>query len=142
VLFNNVSSSVTSSYRKSIEYIWGTTGSITSSAQLQDSYLTLRSYQISRYEGSKLTSLNYNTYTSASYANGLISQSGDISYGKTAVIDRNSYKLGWIQTITTQSLNFYDKTPISLKYLVDTKNEVTDLNSYNNNVVEDRKSVV
>ena len=136
VLFNNVSSSVTSSYRKHIEYIWGTTGSIVNNAELQDSYLTLRSYQISRYEGSKLTSLNYNTYTSASYINGLVTQSGDISYGKTATIDRNSYKLGWIQTIPTQTLNFYDKTSINLKYLVDTKNEVTDLNSYNNNVVE------
>lgn len=135
VLFNNVSENVTSQYRKKIEYVWGTTNNITSSVELQDSYLTLRSYNISRYEGSKLTSKLYNTYTSASYtgSSGITTQSGDISYGKTAVIDRNSYKLGWIQTIPSQSLNFNDKTVINLKYLIDTKNEVTDLNSYNNN---------
>lgn len=135
VLFNNVSENVTSQFRKKIEYIWGTTNNITSSVELQDSYLTLRSYNISRYEGSKLTSKFYNAYTSASYtgSSGITTQSGDISYGKTAVIDRNSYKLGWIQTIPSQSLNFNDKTVINLKYLIDTKNEVTDLNSYNNN---------
>ena len=131
VLFNNVSQSVKSLRRKKIEYIWGTTGSITSSVELQDSYLTLRSYQISRYEGSQLSSLLYNTYTSASSTYG-----GDISYGKTATIDRQSYKLGWIQTIPSQSLNFYFKTPINLRYLVDSGNQLTELNSYNNNIFE------
>jgi hypothetical protein len=136
VLLNNVSQSVISSFRKKIEYIWGTTGSITSSAELQDSYLTLRSYQISRYEGSQLSSLTYNTYTSASYVNGLITQSGDISYGKTAAIDRNSYKLSWNKDIANPSLNFYNKTPVTLKYLVDSNVQLTDLNSYNNNIYE------
>jgi hypothetical protein len=138
VLLNNVSQSVTSSIRKHIEYIWGTTGSITSSAELQDSYLTLRSYQISRYEGSKTTSLLYNTYTSASYtgSDGLTIVTGDDSFGKTAAIDHNSYKLAWLKTIPTQSLNFNDKTSLSLKYLVDKNSNVTELNSNNNNVVE------
>lgn len=137
VLLNNVSQSITSNTRKKIEYIYGTTGSLTSSVELQDSYLNLNSHINSRYKGIKLTSLNYNTYTSSSYTSSYnIIQNGDISYGKTAVIDRNSYKLGWIQSIPTQSLNFYYKTPISLRYLIDTKNEVTDLNSYNNNWFE------
>ena len=89
VLFNNVSENVTSRYRKYIEYIWGTTGSILVPTQLQDSYLTLRSYNISRYEGSKLTSLKYNNYTSTNYtgSDGLSIQTGDISYGKTAAIN-------------------------------------------------------
>jgi hypothetical protein len=63
VLLNNVSQSVTSSFRNRIEYIWGTTGSILTPAELQDSYLSLRSYNISRYEGSKTISDKYNTYT-------------------------------------------------------------------------------
>jgi hypothetical protein len=131
VLLNNVSKSVASNVRKKIEYIWGTTGSITSSAELQDSYLSLRSYNISRYEGSKTTSLLYNTYTSAS-----LTYAGDDSFGKTAAIDHNSYKLAWLKLIPTQSLNFYDKTSLSLKYLVDSANQVTELNSYNNNICE------
>ena len=137
VLLNNVSQSITSNTRKKIEYIYGTTGSLTSSVELQDSYLNLNSHINSRYKGIKLTSLNYNTYTSSSYTSSYnIIQNGDNSYGKTAVIDRNSYKLGWIQNIPTQSLNFYYKTPLNLRYLVDIKNEVTELNSHNTNLFE------
>jgi hypothetical protein len=138
VLLNNVSKNVSSRIRKDIEYISGTTGSITSSAELQDSYLTLRSYQISRYEGSKLTSLLYNTYTTGSYtgSNGFTIQTGDISYGKTAAIDHQSYKVGWVKNIPSVSLNFYDKTQIQLKYLVDSNLKLTDLTLKNNNLVE------
>ena len=114
VLLNNVSHSVTSSIRKNIQYIYGTTGSITSSAELQDSYLSLNSYVTSRYNGSQVTSLKYNTYTPSSSI-----WPGDDSYGKTAAIDHNSYKIGWVKNIPSQSLNFYDKTQIQLKYLVD-----------------------
>jgi len=125
VLLNNVSSSVLSTKRKDIEYIYGTTGSILKPAELQDSYLTLRSYNTSRYEGSKLTSTTYNIW-----------QTGDKSYGKTAVIDYNTYKLGWVKNIPSQSLNFYDKTQINLKYLVDADVNVSELSSANNNVFE------
>jgi hypothetical protein len=131
VLLNNVSQSVVSNVRKKIEYIWGTTGSITSSAELQDSYLSLRSYNISRYEGSKVTSLIYNTYTSASLIYG-----GDKSYGKRAAIDLNSYKVGWVKNIPSQSLNFYDKTTIDLKYLVDSNTSLIELSLANNNLCE------
>jgi hypothetical protein len=138
ILLNNVSQSVVSNSRKKIEYIYGTTGSLTSSVELQDSYLTLKSYINSRYDGVKLTSLKYNIYTSSSYtgSDGFTIQNGDKSYGKNAVIDRNSYKLGWIQQIPTQSLNFYNKTPVSLRYLINSSNELTELNSYNDNIFE------
>ena len=138
VLLNNVSKSVESNIRRRIEYIYGTTGSLTSSAQLQDSYLTLKSYQTSRYEGAKITSLTYNTYTSASYtgSNGITVVTGDNSYGKTAAIDHNSYKVGWINSIQSQSLNFFDKTPVNLKYLVDNDSNLLELNSNNYNVFE------
>jgi len=139
VLLNNVSKSVVSTRRKKIEYTGNylPTGSITSSAELQDSYLTLRSYNTSRYEGSKTTSLKYNTYTSSSYtgSDGKI-QVGDKSYGKTAAIDRQSYKVGWVKNIPSQSLNFSDKTQIQLKYLVDASQNLTDLTLKNNNLFE------
>ncbi len=114
VLLNNVSQSVTSSVRRDIQYFYGTTGSITSSAELQDSYLSLTSYVNSRYDGSKVTSLTYNTYTTSSSV-----WPGDDSYGKTAAIDLNTFKVAWVKNIPSQCLNFYDKTSISLKYLVD-----------------------
>ena len=138
VLLNNVSKSVESNIRKHIEYIWGTTGSLTSSAELQDSYLTLKSYNTSRYDGSKVTSLLYNTYTSGSYtgSDGRTIVTGDNSFGKTAVIDRNSYKVGWIKTVSTESLNFYRKTPINLEYLINSNSELNELNSSNNNWFE------
>ena len=137
VLLNNVSSSVLSTKRKDIEYIYGTTGSILKPAELQDSYLTLRSYNISRYEGSKLTSLTYNTYTSASYtgSNGLTIQRGDLSYGKTAVIDRNSIKTGLFTQIESSSF-LPKRNNISLKYLVDDQGSLTELNQQNNNWFE------
>ena len=130
VLLNNVSNNVLSSTRKDIEYIWGTTGSITSSAQLQDSYLTLTSHNNSRYAGTKLTSLTYNTYTSESYVNGLVTQSGDISYGKTAVIDQYVRKIGLFTALDSSSY-FYRKTAGSLKYIVDEFGGLTELNQKN-----------
>jgi hypothetical protein len=140
VLLNNVSSSIKSDVRQHIEYTENLlpTQSLTSSAELQDSYLTLRSYNISRYEGSKLTSLLYNTYTTSSYtgSDGFTIQNGDISYGKTAAVDRQSYKVAWVKNIPSQSLNFPDKTQIQLKYLVDKDQNLTDLTLKNNNLFE------
>lgn len=84
VLFNNVSSSRLSANRKILEnpglpdiLLEYKTGSITSSAELQDSYLSLTSYNRSRYDGVKLIGEDYNVYTS-----------GDISYGNSPVIEQ------------------------------------------------------
>jgi hypothetical protein len=131
VLLNNVSQSVTSSVRQDIQYIYGTTGSILTSAELQDSYLTLTSHVNSRYDGSKVTSLTYNTYTTSSSV-----WPGDDSYGKTAAIDLNTYKVAWVKNIPSQSLNFIDKTSISLKYLVDANSNLTELSRGNFNLQE------
>jgi len=130
VLFNNISNSVLSSTRKNIEYIWGTTGSIVKPAELQDSYLSLTSYNNSRYAGTKLTSLTYNNYTSESYINGLVTQSGDISYGKTAVIDQYVRKIGLFTALDSSSY-FYRKTEGNLKYIVDEFGGLTELNQKN-----------
>ena len=72
--------------------------------------------------------LTFNYYRSA--------QEADSSYGQTAAIDRNSYKLGWVKTIPSQSLNFSEKTIVNLKYLVDSDLNVTELNYANYNLFE------
>ena len=125
VTLNNVSKSRISLVRKDIEYVYGTTGSITSSAELQDSYESLKTHQLSRYEGSKLYSLKYNNYTSASN-----DYNGDLSYGKTAVIDRNSIKLGLFTEITPNKF-LPNRNNASLKYLVDVDGNFTELNQRN-----------
>lgn len=125
VLLNNVSHSVSSTIRKNIEYIWGTTGSILKPAELQDSYLSLKSYNTSRYEGSKLTSLLYNNYTPATS-----SYIGDKSYGKTAVIDHNTRKLGLFTQVSTSSF-LPGRNSVSIKYLVDEFGGLTELNQRN-----------
>jgi len=121
VLLNNVSKSVVSQFRQRIEYFWGTTSSVLLPAELQDSYLSLRSYNISRYEGSKTTSQLYNTYTS-----------GDDSYGKTAAIDHTVRKIGLFTQIESSSI-LPKRNNVRLKYLVDEFGNLTELNQINKN---------
>jgi len=125
-LRNNVSSSRLSLTRKRVEKQPYTTSSLLLPTQLQDSYETLDSYILSRYSGVKLKGLYYNVYTSGS----------DISYGKSAVINRNSYKVGWVKNIPNKTLNFPDKTSVNLKYLVDSNNNLTELSRANLNLFE------
>jgi len=132
ILLNNVSSSLLSTFRKLYEPIYGTTSSLLTSVQLQDSYLSLRSYQNSRYDGSKLISLNYNTYTSNSYVSSddFTLTYGDKSYGKTAVIDHYVRKIGLFTQI--ESSSYLPKiNNVSIKYLVDEYGNLTELNQIN-----------
>jgi hypothetical protein len=119
VLFNNVTNSLVSNTRQEIEYIFGTTQSILSPTELQDSYDSLKTHQLSRYEGVKLSSATYNTYTD-----------GDISYGKTAVIDRNTVKLGLFSEIVANKF-LPKRNNAILKYLVNTNGDLTELNLRN-----------
>jgi hypothetical protein len=125
VTLNNVSRSLVSSNRQDIEYIFGTTSSILSPSELQDSYNTLKTHQLSRYEGSKLSSLLYNTYTSAS-----VDYIGDISFGKTAVIDKNVVKLGLFSEVVANKY-LPNRNNAALKYLVDIDGNLTELNLRN-----------
>ena len=125
VLLNNVTNSLVSNTRQDIEYIFGTTQNITYSAELQDSYESLRAHQLSRYEGVKISSLTYNNYTSASST-----YEGDISYGKTATIDRRSRKLGLFTDIVSSSY-LPGRNNVRLLYLVDEFGELTELNQRN-----------
>jgi hypothetical protein len=126
VMLNNISSSRLSSIRRSLEPIYvrnsplRLAGYISSSfAELQDSYETLKTHQLSRYEGVRLSSAKYNDYTD-----------GDISFGKTAVIDRNVIKLGLFSEIVPNRF-LPKRNNAVLKYLVDIDGNLTELNLRN-----------
>jgi hypothetical protein len=93
--------------------------------ELQDSYESLTSYQLSRHHGVKLTGLQYNVFSAQSSTYG-----GDISYGNNAVIDRYSSKMGIFTSIDTSSF-FLNKSDVTLKYLVDINGNITELNGSN-----------
>ena len=140
VTLNNVSSSVISNSRQKLEkiytisnnYVFSSGSEYTSNAELQESNLSLRGYQNSRYEGTKISSLKFNTYSSASST-----YSGDDSYGKTAVIDHNTRKLGLFYQITTNPyFNYPLRNSVFVKYLVDEDGNLTELNKKNKNWVE------
>jgi hypothetical protein len=122
VMLNNVSTSLYSKSRKTLE-ISGSSQMMLGSgsfpllvtASLQDSYLSLSSYILPRYSGSKTISSKYNTYTD-----------GDQSYGKTAAIDQYVRKFGLFTQIVSSSF-FASRNLTSLKYLVDESGSLTEL---------------
>jgi hypothetical protein len=122
VMLNNVSTSLYSKSRKTLE-ISGSSQMMLGSgsfpllvtASLQDSYLSLYSYVLPRYSGSKTISSKYNTYTD-----------GDQSYGKTAAIDQYVRKFGLFTQIVSSSF-FASRNLTSLKYLVDESGSLTEL---------------
>jgi hypothetical protein len=125
VTLNNVSSSRDSLIRRKLE-ISGSSGmlgkgshALLTTASLQDSYEFLKTHQSSRYDGVKLFSAKYNDYTD-----------GDISFGKSAVIDRNSIKLGLFSEIVANKFLLKRNNAV-LKYLVDIDGNFTELNLRN-----------
>jgi len=125
VTLNNVSRSRASLTRQKLE-ISGSSGmlgkgsyALLTTASLQDSYEFLKTHQLSRYEGSKVSSAKYNSYTD-----------GDTSYGKTAAIDRNSIKLGLFTEIVANKF-LPKRNNATLKYLVDIDGNFTELNQRN-----------
>ena len=138
VLFNNVSSSRESLKRRIIEmtgsigYFTFGTGStkVLYTASLQDSYLSLDSYTLPRYGGVKVSSLTYNTYSTASDLYG-----GDISYGKTAAIDQSVLKFGLFTQILSSSF-FPGRNNVALRYLVDISGSLTELNQTTADTIE------
>lgn len=94
-------------------------------AEIQDGYYELERHTLPRYKGSKSTSAQYNVYTP-----------GDSSYGKNAAIDYNVGKFGWVHTVESKCINFYNKTTLNLKYLIDASGSLTELNKDNENVFE------
>lgn len=99
--------------------------SILNKSKIQDYNYNLQRSIRPRYEGSKMYGSKYNEYTV-----------GDISYGKNPVIERRSGKIGWVKNIPSSSLNFYDKTIVNLKYLVDSSSSLLELSKHNKNLFE------
>jgi hypothetical protein len=136
VMLNNVSTSLYSTSRKTLE-ISGSSQIIGSgsfpllvTASLQDSYLSLSSYILSRYSGSKTYSATYNTYTD-----------GDQSYGKSAAIDRYVRKFGLFTQIVSSSF-FGSRNLVALKYLVDESGSLTELSQTPTSSIESNWSEV
>lgn len=118
---NNVSSSVDSLLFKKIN----DRQDILEQVQIQDWKYSDPVYTNPRYGGAKTISSKYNFYTD-----------GDSSYGKTAAADIITTKFGWANPTTFYSINFYDKTTINLKYLIDATGSLTELSKKNNNWFE------
>jgi hypothetical protein len=136
VLLNNVSASRLSITRQDIEFIYGTTGSILTPAYLQDTNESLTTYNRARYEGTKVSSLLYSVYTSAS-----ANYSGDSSYGKTAAINKDVRKLGLFTDIVASPL-LPGRNRVALKYLVDEFGDLTELNQRNKNWEEVQRTFI
>ena len=134
VTLNNISSSILSNRRYKLEKkyegingkVYLAAGDVSSSAELQDSNLSLRGHLNSRYDGTKLSSLKYNVFTE-----------GDDSFGKTSAIDHNTRKIGvFTQVQSSKFLTNPKRNNFSLTYLVDEKGNLTELSSNNYNLFE------
>jgi len=127
-LFNNVSKSLKSEYRKKLTPIMSadslgrvfTSYSIEESVDLQDSYLSLHSYTNSRYNGVQLYGRINNVWTP-----------GDVAYGQSPVIRHNTKKLGLFTEVVNSILPY--KSDVKLKYLVNEVGGFTELNQRNRN---------
>jgi hypothetical protein len=127
-LLNNVSKSLQSSFRKKLTPVLTTDSlgqaytsySIEEPVDLQDSYLSLKSYTNSRYDGVSLFGRNINVWSR-----------GDISYGQNPVILHNTKKLGLFTEVVKSPLPY--KSEVKLKYLVNESGSFTELNQRNRN---------
>ena len=139
-LINNVSSSVSSSLFKKINPYQG----ILEPVEIQDENYSDPRYTRVRYEGSKVTSAKYNFYTApntviewpAFVGSQSVQWEGDKSFGKTAAVDFYVDKFAFATNINKKNLNFYDKSVVNLKYLIDATGSVTELSRENRNIFE------
>lgn len=122
VLYANVSSSVFSNYIKKQDI---NSSSILYKAEVQDYYYEYKRHANPRYDGSRISSQEYNKYND-----------GDISFDKASNVDLNVSKFGWLNKVSERNLNFYDKTTLNIKYLIDSSSNVYELNRANNNIFE------
>lgn len=136
VMLNNISGSRLSLTRQNIEYIPDVSGSLSnriilSPIELQDSNESLISFVNSRHNGSKVISKAYNTYSDIERSpTGNIIYGGDLSFGKTAAIDQYVRKIG-IFTQIVENPFLPKRNNVSIKYLIDEKGNLTELNQRN-----------
>lgn len=94
-------------------------------AEMQDYYDFSEAIKIPRFDGSKLESLLYNTYTE-----------GDNSYGKTAAIDKIKLRYAYLVNIYTASFGLPNRTNAQIKYLIDNEENTLNLTKVNNNIFD------
>lgn len=119
---NNVSASQVSMLFKRINpYQFG----MLEPVEIMDEKYSDPRYTRPRYDGSKTISSKYNFYTN-----------GDTSYGKTAAVDFNAEKFAFANSINKKNLNFYDKTTVNIKFLIDATGSITELSRRNYHLFE------
>lgn len=119
---NNVSASQVSMLFKKINpYQFG----VLEPVEIADEKYSDPRYTRPRYDGSKTISSKYNFYTN-----------GDTSYGKTAAVDFNAEKFAFANSINKKNLNFYDKTTVNIKFLIDATGSITELSRRNYHLFE------
>jgi len=121
-LLNNVSGAAISNIYKKIT---PNQSGVLEPVQLLDENYSDPRYTLPRYDGCKTVSAKYNFYTE-----------GDTSYGKTAAVDYNVSKFAFSNNINKKNLNFYDKSVVNIKFLIDKSGSITELSSANNNIFE------
>lgn len=94
-------------------------------AYVQDYNYSTRHFTDPRYYGSKVESLYYNSWSF-----------GDISYGKTAAIDKIKFQYGYLVDIYSASIYFPGRSNAQIKYLIDNNQNVLDLTKTNKNIFE------
>jgi len=94
-------------------------------ATVQDSNYTLKRHIQPRYEGSRLFGQKYNIYSS-----------NDISYGSDPVINFNSVKFAYFDSITSQSVTFNGRSNANIKYLIDSASNIVELTEANQNLFD------
>jgi len=138
-LLNNVELNQLSSIRKKLTLIGGNAGFVsgstyvTESIQLQDFTYTYARHANPRYNGSIVTSVNYNVYTN-----------GDNTFGRnSAAIDKNTRQFAFIsEVIATGSdlLAMPERSNVYIKYLIDETGSLTELTKRNYSLLsEDQK---
>jgi len=140
-ILNNVQDSVKSTKRFNVDYgnninIPNNINYITSSlidnvvipiifADVQESNYSLKRHNNPRYDGSKTKSKLYNNYSI-----------GDISFGKTAAIDKENIKFSYFQEITSQAKTLPERVNVNIKYLIDENSNITELTRQNKNLFD------
>jgi hypothetical protein len=120
VTLNNVSASAVSKIFKAINiYQPG----VLEDVEIQDSLYSDPIFTRPRYTGVKSTSKSYNIYTP-----------GDSSYGQNAAIDYNTTQFAWINQVADHNLDFYDKTKVNIKFLIDASGSTRELSRKNDNL--------
>ena len=94
-------------------------------ATVQDSNYTLKRHTQPRYEGSRLFGQKYNTYSP-----------NDISYGSNPVINLNTIKFAYFDSITSQSLTLNGRSNANIKYLIDSASNIIELTEANQNLFD------